>query len=404
MRMGKTNHQSVKRKLLFDWRSVRLGDACSVHPGQHILEAEYNREKLGIGYLTGPADFGTNHPTVTKWTENPKAWCEPGDVLVTVKGAGVGKINLAPAERVAIGRQLMAIRPKTGHLTQEFLYQIMMTHFSHLQGVALGATVPGLGREQIESLIIPLPPLPKQKRIAAILNEQLAAVERARAAAEAQLEAAKKLPTAYLRAAFESPEARKWPKKNLGEICRDVSDGTHFTPTYVASGVPFLSVKNVKETGLSFTDCRYITDEQHREFCRRCRPERGDVLYTKVGTTGIAKAIDTEREFSIFVSVALLKLSLTALPEYVERVLNAPISRVQAAQLTQGIANRNLVLQDLKRIEIPLPSLPEQRRVTMFLNERLLEAERLRRGLEECLNAVNKIPSALLRQAFNGEL
>jgi type I restriction enzyme S subunit len=82
------------------------------------------------------------------------------------------------------------------------------------------AAVPGLNRVDVYALEIPVPPQEEQKRIAAILNEQMVAVERARAAAEAQLEAAKALPAAYLRAVFSSPEARQWPKKRLGDTSR----------------------------------------------------------------------------------------------------------------------------------------------------------------------------------------
>ena len=153
------------------WRWARLGEVCSVHPGQHVLESDYNNEGVGVGYLTGHADFGKIYPRVTKWTEKPKTWCEPGDVLVTVKGAGVGKSNLAPSKRVAIGRQLMAIRPRPGLVDQIFLYHVMNICFSELQANALGSTVPGLGRKDIESLEIPLPPLPEQKRIVAKIQE-----------------------------------------------------------------------------------------------------------------------------------------------------------------------------------------------------------------------------------------
>ncbi len=101
---------------------VRFDEVCSIHPGQHILEVDYNRRGVGWPYLTGPADFGRDAPNISRWTEKPKTWCEPGDVLVTVKGAGVGKVNLAPAERTAIGRQLMAIRPRVDRLSQLYLY------------------------------------------------------------------------------------------------------------------------------------------------------------------------------------------------------------------------------------------------------------------------------------------
>jgi len=184
------------------WPKRPLREVCSVHPGQHVLEPDYNRNSIGIGYLTGPADFGGLYPSVTKWTEKPKAWCEPSDVLVTVKGAGVGKVNLAPRERVAIGRQLMAIRPKPDALDQMFLYRVVITHFGELKGDALGSTVPGLGRENIESLEIPMPPLTEQHRIAVTLTAQLDAVERLRQTLQAQLDAINALPAALLRRAF----------------------------------------------------------------------------------------------------------------------------------------------------------------------------------------------------------
>lgn len=207
---------------------VLLGNCATVHPGQHILENAYNRRGDGIGYLTGPADFGQISPIICRWTKEPKAWASPGDVLVTVKGAGVGKSNLAPDFKVAIGRQLMAIRPLP-ELDQRYLYLFFQHVFEDFQKAALGATVPGLGRNDIESLSIPLPPLAEQVRIAARLTEQLAAVERARAAALARLEAAEALPAAYLREVFEGPEASEWETFPLGDLVSKIGSG--ITPT-----------------------------------------------------------------------------------------------------------------------------------------------------------------------------
>ena len=217
-----------------------------------------------------------------------------------------------------------------------------------------------------------------------------------------------------------------WSWAGLQEVCKDISDGTHFTPTYVSQGIPFLSVKDISRSEISFSNCRFILKEQHRAFCKRCKPEKGDVLYTKVGTTGIAKAVDTEREFSIFVSIALLKLTEAVLPDYLGLVLNSPIGREQAAELTQGMANRNLVLRDLKQIRVPLAPVAEQRRIAGRLREQLdsceiplppLELQReistrietekkgvaeLTTTLVEQLTALDHLPAALLREAFNG--
>jgi type I restriction enzyme S subunit len=184
------------------WRWVRLKAVVTVISGQHILESDYNRNGHGIGYLTGPADFGVTKPAITKWTEKPRVLCEPMDVLVTVKGAGVGKINLSPDVPVAIGRQLMAMRGHYGSIDTMFLFSFLITRFNYFQENAMGATVPGLSRKDLEMLVISLPPVAEQRRIADLLGEQMAAVEKARTAAEAGLTTINVLPAALLRRAF----------------------------------------------------------------------------------------------------------------------------------------------------------------------------------------------------------
>ena len=121
----------------------------------------------------------------------------------------------------------------------------MITQFSKLQADALGSTVPGLGRGNIESLEIPLPPLPEQKRIAKKLQELMQEVERARTACETQLEAAKALPAAYLREVFESEEAKKWERKRLGKVAKYIN-GRAFKPEeWKQAGIPIIRIQNL---------------------------------------------------------------------------------------------------------------------------------------------------------------
>jgi type I restriction enzyme S subunit len=258
-------------------------------------------------------------------------------------------------------------------------------------------------RDKLLALEICFPPLSEQKRIATSLKEQLDAVDRAWKAAEEQLAAAKCLPAEYLREVFNSEQPKEWAVTTLADICYDISDGTHFTPTYTATGVPFLSVKDIRQTGISFESCRFISEEQHRELCRRCKPERGDVLYTKVGTTGIAKAIDIDEEFSIFVSVALLKLKPEISALYLEQVLNSPLGKKQAEKLTQGMANRNLVLRDIARIQVPVPPLHIQQGIVKEVATRTGSFEMIITECDQQLRAIARLPAQLLRQFFNSE-
>lgn len=399
-----------KRKLPSGWRWARLEAVCKVASGSTPRTGVSEYWDGDIPWVT-PTDLGRLDRPVLAATERRitaagLASCAaqvvpPGTVIMSSR-APIG--HLAVAEVACCTNQGCKSFVPTESVDTWYLYFALKTAVPELKALGSGATFTEISKTAVELFEIPVPPLSEQQRIAAILNEQMAAVGRARAAAEEQSQVAKALPTAYLHAVFNGPQAQGWPRKRLGEVCRDTSDGTHFTPAYVSGGVPFLSVKDIRETGISFDNCRYITEEQHQEFIRRCKPERGDVLYTKVGTTGIAKAIDTDREFSIFVSVALLKVGPQVIPEYLEKILNSPIGRTQAANLTQGMANRNLVLQDLKQIEIPVPPLTEQKRIVSILSEQMAAAERTRKALAEQLDTINKLPAALLRRAFSGEL
>src|SRR5436309_1214031 len=100
-----------------------LGDVCQIIAGQHIEAGSYSNVPEGSPYLTGPADFGDRVPTVSKWTKSPKIFAANSDVLLTVKGAGVGKSNLGC--NAAIGRQLMALRPDEQYLSQAFLFHFI---------------------------------------------------------------------------------------------------------------------------------------------------------------------------------------------------------------------------------------------------------------------------------------
>jgi type I restriction enzyme S subunit len=125
--------------------------------------------------------------------------------------------------------------------------------------------------------------------------------------------------------------------------------------------MPFLSVKDVTGGKVDFSDAKYVTKEEHSKLTARCRPERNDVLLTKVGTTGVARVVDTDREFSIFVSLALLKFPHDLiLPDYLCLFLNSPLARAQSERDTQGVGNKNLVLRFIRDFLVPLPPLPEQ--------------------------------------------
>jgi type I restriction enzyme S subunit len=390
------------------WRCVRLGEVCSIYPGQHILESDYNRGRVGVGYLTGPADFGETCPSVTKWTERPKAWCEPGDVLVTVKGAGVGKSNLAPNEQVAIGRQLMAIRPKPELMEQRFLYYVVIIHLSKLQAKSVGSTVPNLGLKDIETLEISLPPFHEQKRIAAKIQEMMQEVERARTACEKQLEAAKALPAAYLREVFESEEAKKWERKRLGEVCEiNPRRPKNFTRS-VDALTTFVPMATVDERTGSIANAKVVPYENVSKGYTYF--EEGDVLFAKItpcmqnGKHVIARHLIDKVGFGT-TGFHVLRPNSNLLPEWIHFFIRQPYFLQEATAYFTGTVGQQRVPEEfLANYIIPLPPLLVQQRIASELKEKMTEVEKLCAGIERQLEAINALPQAILGKAFRGEL
>ena len=175
---------------------------------------------------------------------------------------------------------------------------------------------------------------------------------------------------------FDIPENWCWCR--LGSILTKLSDGTHSTPKYVSAGVPFISVKDVSSGNLNFDNCKFITPEEHNELYSRCNPEYGDILLTKVGTTGIPVIVNTCEQFSLFVSVALLKFNQEFVyNEYLIHLINSPLVQKQAEENTRGVGNKNWVMRDISNTLIALPPLSEQHHIVAAYNSLLPFIEQL---------------------------
>ena len=161
-----------------------------------------------------------------------------------------------------------------------------------------------------------------------------------------------------------------WCWCGLGDILIKLTDGTHSAPKYTESGVPFISVKDISSRKLDFSNCKYISETEHNALYERCNPEIGDMLLTKVGTTGIPVIVDTDKQFSLFVSVALLKFNQELLyNKYLLYMINSPLVQKQATENTKGVGNKNWVMRDIANTLIVIPPIEEQKRIVAKIEE-----------------------------------
>ena len=197
-----------------------------------------------------------------------------------------------------------------------------------------------------------------------------------------------------------------WACASLGEVCNLITDGTHLKPTYLEHGMPFLSVKNVRPGRITDTNIKYISAAQHAGYVKRCRPEKGDILYTKVGATFGYAAINTlDYDFSIYVSLALLKYPQQFIkPKYIECCMNSPVIYSQAQKRIKGIGRPDLHLEEIRDFYFPLPPLAEQSRIVAEVERRLSVVEELEAVVTANLQRATRLRQSILQKAFTGTL
>jgi type I restriction enzyme S subunit len=322
-----------------------------------------------------------------------------GSVLVCCIGS-LGKIGVTK-QAVATNQQINTVCFNQNLVMPEYGYYALSRLKPKLQAMAPATTVAIVSKSKFEELEIPLPPLAEQKRIAAILDKA-DAIRRKR-------QQAIQLADDFLRAVFLDmfgdpvTNPKGWEVRELSELCIKITDGTHHSPPITKSGIPYVTAKHLKLTGLEFfNDPWFISEDSHRSIYSRCAPEKFDVLYIKDGaTTGLAAINEYDFEFSMLSSLALIKPDKNKIiPEFLCVFLNHPRAKLVITANMAGAAITRLTLAKIKDIQIPLPSLSEQKlfadiywRVKSVISKNRESKEISNHGF-----------NALSQQAFSGKL
>lgn len=192
-----------------------------------------------------------------------------------------------------------------------------------------------------------------------------------------------------------------WSLVQLDKLANKIIDGTHHTPTYTKHGVPFLRVTDVQSNEIDFSKLKYVSIEEHEVLIKRCKPEKGDLLLSKNGTIGIPKVVTWDWTFSIFVSLALIKLKKEKLsPEFLEQFFKSDYLDLQIKQKSKQGTVTNLHLEEIKEFLIPLP--PFIKEQTAIANA-LSDVDALITSLEKLIGKKRAIKTAAMQQLLTGK-
>ena len=405
------------------WKWVRLNAVIVLLSGSDLTPNKYNNSCKGIPYITGASNIEGEKLVINRWTEYPNNIAHNGDLLLTCKGT-VGKTTILNEPEVHIARQLMAITAI--ELNLKYLKYFVESQVDALKAKAK-SLIPGIERDNVLELLLPLPPLAEQRRIVAKIEELLPYVDRYADAYEKLEQFNAKFPEDMKKSIlqyaiqgklveqrpeegtgeelyrqiqyekqrlikegkikkekplaeiaddeipFDIPESWKWVR--LGDLA-NINGGFAFKSTnYTSEGVRVIRISDFNERGfVNDKIVRYPYDDSLSQYVLDLK----NILLCMTGGTVGKSLFITELDEKMVVNqrVATIKVN-SVMPEYVYQAILAPLTQ-KVIQDSKNSTNDNISMDTIKDFLIPLPPLAEQKRIVAKLEEILPLCERLK--------------------------
>ncbi|MDU1630095.1 MAG: restriction endonuclease subunit S, partial [Lactococcus lactis] len=290
-------------------------------------------------------------------------------ILMSINGT-IGNLAWYNNERVMLGKSAAYLT--VSNFDKKFIFSYLQTSTikNYFLNNLTGTTIKNLGLKTIRDTTLFVPTLEEQQKIGSFfkqLDDTIALHQR-------KLDLLKEQKKGYLQKMFPKngekvPELRfagfadDWEQRKLNEVS-DIYDGTHQTPKYQDNGVMFLSVENIK----TLTSNKFISREAFEdEF--KIRPQRGDVLMTRIGDIGTANVVETDEDLAYYVSLALFK-SEELNPYFLQASIYAPFVQDQIWKRTLHIAfPKKINKNEIGQVPINVPTLAEQTKIGSFFKQ-----------------------------------
>jgi type I restriction enzyme, S subunit len=195
-----------------------------------------------------------------------------------------------------------------------------------------------------------------------------------------------------------------WTTASLGDCAVRITDGTHLPPQFEESGIPFIFIKHIVGGRITFQETKFISEQTFAELNGRCPVELGDILYSAVGSYGVAVSVLTDRKFSFQRHIAHIKPHKELDQKYLTYCLNSPLCISQAHKMARGVAQKTVTLGDLKRFDLPIAPLNEQRRIVAKIEELFSNLDAGVAALKRIKANLKRYRAAVLKAAVEGRL
>ena len=388
------------------WATVPLGECCEIVSGATPSTSRPEFWDGDIGWATpkdlSDLDGSYIHDTPRKLTQagldNCSAAILPPHSVLFSSRAPIGHvaINTVP---MATNQGFKSFVPDRCRVEPTFLFWWLRSHRQYLESLGNGATFKEVSKAVVSRVAIPLPPLPEQRRIAAILDK----ADELRAKRQASLTHLNGLTQAVFLEMFGDPTLNSlgWETQPLSHCCTEINDCPHSTPSWAEQGIVCLRTSNVTVGGWNWEDTRYVTEEDYHRRSARGYVMAGDIILSREGTVGIAAIVTPG--MTVCMGQRLVQLrpaSSVVLSDFMLSVLLYELAPERIGRVMVGATSQHLNVRDLKALRVPVPPLNMQRKYS----ETCRSAAAVAHSAQGALDKHESLFAVLQHRAFAGEL
>jgi type I restriction enzyme S subunit len=388
------------------WQSVRLGEVLRYRKEFITIDdlATYKRPRVQL-HAEGIV-LRDEVPGALIKTKQQQV-CRTGEFLVAEIDAKVGGFGMIPEtlDGAIVSSHYFLFRVDEAKLSQGFLDYFIRTLGFRDQVDAQGSTnYAAIRPSQVLDYEMPLPPLSEQQRILARIQDLAAQVQEARALRKTGIAEAEALFIATLRSRMLECKAESLP---LEVACDAIIDNLHSNPRYSDSGVPCVRSPDVGWGTLDLKTALKTDDVEYLRRTARGEPLVDDLVFVREGGgTGKCALVLPGQRFSLGQRVMMLRPNKKVMDPrfFLYQLLSPLVQEDQIAPLSKGSASPHLNIGALRRFQLRVPAIPEQRRVVADLDAVNADVESLKRLQDETATILDALLPAILDRAFKGEL
>lgn len=326
---------------------------------------------------------------------------QANDILLNITGASIGRSCVVPNTFVEgnVNQHVCIIRTPNDDpiFVQSFLSS--ENGQNHIQAKQVGGGREGLNFQAIRSIDLEMPSREEQIKIASFLSsvdEKIAQLtQKHELLSQYKQDIIQKLFSQQIRfKADDGSEFGEWTYCKLNDIAK-IYDGTHQTPNYVETGVPFYSVEHV--TANDFSDTKFIAEDVYNAELKRVRLEKGDILMTRIGDIGTSRLIDWDVRASFYVSLALIKMEKGHSSSFIDQYIKSETFQRELHERTIHVAfPKKINLGEIGLCKVQLPTWEEQTKIANFLSAIDQKIQKVAQQIEE----TKQWKKGLLQQIF----